>query len=444
MAMEAIRRITPESAPHSDRGSRPGVQYAAACLSGDYENERRWLSFDLLMGRVGRHHPWYDIMVANGVAECDLDRLSEHPFSPDIIGINHYLTSDRYLDEDLARYPACFHGGNGTSCLCRHGCGAGSGCYSRSRLRSPAREASARYGRPLALTEVHNGSTRDESCDGSTRHGGERSVRGKDGVDIRAFTVWALAGGIDWPSSSPNAKASMKPGVLDIALRLRGGRHSRGPCASSRFPVSSPIRWRVRPAGGSARTRFHREPTLHPEPIAASGQGSFAAAPILIAGAGGTLARVLARACDARGLSYRALLRSEMDIADLDRVRAIVSELKPWAIINAAGYVRPSDAERERPKCMRENIEGAAVLAEIAACEALPFVTFSSDLVLDGDRGYPYGESHTPAPRCVYGESKAIAELMVTNAHPKALIVRTAAFFGPPIQPTSRMVFSND
>ena len=31
---------------------------------------------------------------------------------PDIIGINHYVTSERFLDERLDRYPPHTHGGN--------------------------------------------------------------------------------------------------------------------------------------------------------------------------------------------------------------------------------------------------------------------------------------------------------------------------------------------
>jgi dTDP-4-dehydrorhamnose reductase len=58
-------------------------------------------------------------------------------------------------------------------------------------------------------------------------------------------------------------------------------------------------------------------------------------------------------------------------------------------------------------------------------------VTFSSDLVFDGKTGEPYLETAKPSPVNVYGTSKAAAESMVLAGSPDALVVRTAAFFGP-------------
>ena len=54
------------------------------------------------------------ILLAHGVSEeSDLEFFLEGDGAPDIIGINHYLTSERYLDERLARFPEHHWGGNG-------------------------------------------------------------------------------------------------------------------------------------------------------------------------------------------------------------------------------------------------------------------------------------------------------------------------------------------
>jgi len=58
-------------------------------------------------------------------------------------------------------------------------------------------------------------------------------------------------------------------------------------------------------------------------------------------------------------------------------------------------------------------------------------VTFSSDLVFDGTKRAPYVESDSPAPLNAYGRAKRAAELEVLAQDPRALVVRTAAFFGP-------------
>jgi dTDP-4-dehydrorhamnose reductase len=153
--------------------------------------------------------------------------------------------------------------------------------------------------------------------------------------------------------------------------------------------------------------------------------------PILISGANGTLGRAFARICERRNLACHVLTRQEMDITDPASVEAAIVRFKPWAIINAGGYVRVDDAEREFERCMRENTQGPTILALAAIRHGLRFMTFSSDLVFDGTLGRPYAESDAPAPLGVYGRSKLEAERRVLDSDPQALVIRTSAFFGP-------------
>ena len=53
------------------------------------------------------------MLVDAGVPQASLARLRDGIAPPDVIGINHYLTSDRFLDQDAQRYPPEFAGGNG-------------------------------------------------------------------------------------------------------------------------------------------------------------------------------------------------------------------------------------------------------------------------------------------------------------------------------------------
>jgi dTDP-4-dehydrorhamnose reductase len=152
---------------------------------------------------------------------------------------------------------------------------------------------------------------------------------------------------------------------------------------------------------------------------------------ILITGATGTLGRAFARICDSRGLPYRLTTRADLDIADQESVRSVLANPDIWAVINTAGYVRVDDAEREPDRCRRENSDGPATLAAVCAERGLPFVTFSSDLVFDGRQTTPYIEDDPVGPLNVYGQTKAEAEERVLAAWPKALVIRTSAFFGP-------------
>ncbi|MDP8922485.1 MAG: SDR family oxidoreductase [Chloroflexota bacterium] len=153
--------------------------------------------------------------------------------------------------------------------------------------------------------------------------------------------------------------------------------------------------------------------------------------PLAINGATGTLGRAFARICEVRAIPYRLLRRQDMDIAELDSVARLLDAVRPWAVVNTAGFVRVDDAERERDACFRENARGPAVLAEACASRGVRLVTFSSDLVFDGTKGAPYVEQDVPNPLNVYGASKAEAERRVLAALPSALVLRTSAFFGP-------------
>jgi hypothetical protein len=70
--------------------------------------------------------------------------------------------------------------------------------------------------------------------------------------------------------------------------------------------------------------------------------------PLVIIGARGTLGKAFARLCEVRGIPYHLLTRQEMDIAHPVTVDMVLTELQPWAVINAVGYVRVDNAEREQ------------------------------------------------------------------------------------------------
>jgi len=434
LAMRAIRQITPHArlVQTEDMGktySTPHLRYQA-----DLENQRRWLSLDLLFGRVDRSHPWHEICLRHGITEDELEFFLKWDGAPDIIGINHYPTSERFLDEDMHRYPECFHGGNhlhpldGATRLDHYA------DVEALRMDIPAEELGSkarlsevweRYRHPIAVTEAHHGSTREEQVRWLMEvWQGVHDLR-EAGADIRAVTVWSLLGAVDWNSLLVARSGFYEPGAFDI----------RGP-----MPRLTAI---GRAAESLARTGTFEHPVLdqqgwwrregrhyHP-PAARAAAPPRSFRPILITGATGTLGRAFARLCERRGLDHVLLSRGEMDVSDPVSVDAALGRHRPWAVINAAGYVRVGDAARERDMCFRANASGAEAIAHACARLGLPMVTFSSDRVFDGSLGRPYLESDPVCPACVYGESKAEAEQRVAKAHPGALIVRTSAFFGP-------------
>jgi len=153
------------------------------------------------------------------------------------------------------------------------------------------------------------------------------------------------------------------------------------------------------------------------------------AAPVLIAGATGTLGQALARACRLRGLSYVLTDRRQMPLDDADAIAAVMALHRPWAVINAAGWVRVDDAELDPHGCRQANTIGAVNLARAALEAGAHYTSFSSDLVFGGQLDRPYVESDCTKPLNVYGLTKEAAERQVLALGGQALMVRTAAFF---------------
>ncbi|WP_216859178.1 SDR family oxidoreductase [Hymenobacter citatus] len=152
--------------------------------------------------------------------------------------------------------------------------------------------------------------------------------------------------------------------------------------------------------------------------------------PLLITGGNGTLGHAFRLICEIRGIATISLSRAELDITDASAIAAALRLHKPWAVVNAAGYVRVNAAETDATQCYRENTLGPTLLAQACAARQVPLLTFSSDLVFDGKQRRAYLEHDPARPLNVYGHSKLQAEQAVLAYHPKALVVRSSAFFG--------------
>jgi dTDP-4-dehydrorhamnose reductase len=171
-------------------------------------------------------------------------------------------------------------------------------------------------------------------------------------------------------------------------------------------------------------------PGIRPRAAAIQTRGQRARAVAHFSFSAGTLGRAFARICRGRALDYVLLGHCDVDIADLQQVEATILREEPWAVINAAGYVRLDAAEHEPARCRRGNTIGAELLARTCARHGLPLATFSSDLVFDGAATRPYVESDPVGPLSVYGKCKADAERLVVAVHAHALVVRTSTLFG--------------
>ncbi|HKY50333.1 MAG TPA: family 1 glycosylhydrolase, partial [Candidatus Limnocylindria bacterium] len=218
LAMREIRRVNPAArfVCTEDLGrtfSTPRLAYQA-----DFENERRWASIDLLSGRLRPSSAFSDWALAGGVTEADLEWFSENACAPDLVGLNHYPTSQRYLDERVDGYPGWSHGGNGRDAYADVEAvrARGAGIASIGEL---LREAWQRYGRPVAVTECHIWSTREQQLRWVVDAWSEAHAARTSGVDVRAVTIWALLGTFDWDRLVTAEGTHYESGVFDVRGR---------------------------------------------------------------------------------------------------------------------------------------------------------------------------------------------------------------------------------
>lgn len=147
----------------------------------------------------------------------------------------------------------------------------------------------------------------------------------------------------------------------------------------------------------------------------------------LITGAAGMLGRDLQRALAGRDVT--ALTRADLDVTDLEAVRAAVRGHD--AVINASAYTKVDDAETHEDQAYAVNATGTQNLAIAAAEVGAKFVTISTDYVFRGDATAPYAEDAPLDPLNAYGRTKAAGEELALAAHPGGTyIVRTAWLYG--------------
>jgi len=435
LAMAAIRRVNPAARlVQTDDISRT---YGTEAMSGvvDFYNERRWLAWDLLCGRVGPDHPLWDYLLESGAAAADVLWFAEHPCPPDVIGVNYYVTSERWLDHRVERYPDRPRGGAPD--------GEFVDIESVRVLAMPApaiasllQETWQRYGIPVAVTEAHIDAGREDQLRWLLEIWRAALSARAAGADVRAVTAWSLLGSFDWNCLLGECRGYYEPGPFDVraprprptALAALIAELGAGREAS--HPVLKGEGWWRRADRFIAKPIVPRTAVTTLAGFRALAPGDDVA-PILVSGASGTLGQAFATICARRNIACRLLDRAALDIADPTSVAAAIERWRPWAIVNASGYVRIDDAESERERCLRENALGPAVLADACAGAGIRLVTFSSDQVFDGRGDRPRVESDLPAPLNVYGASKADGEREALARCPAAMVVRASAFFGP-------------
>ena len=362
LAMGEIRKVNPGArlVQTEDLGfthATPPMTEQAA-----FENTRRWITWDLLCGMVGRDHPLWR-RICNWGLEGRLHAILDDPCPPDVIGFNHYLSSERLLDHRVELYPECVRGGDGR------------GPYVnieavRTVKGGPIGVATLleqtweRYGREIVITECHNGCTREEQVrwfDEVWRSAEQARTRG---VRVTAVTAWGLLGSYDWNRLLAEEAGHYEPGVFDLRLGephptamaplLRDLAAGREPD----LPALKGLGWWRR------EDRFFDQVVdlPHPCPIAPRVDHHLdQVRPLLIVGPDSDVTAALEAACAHRNLACEWMPVSACQTETGPRRLAdLLPIVEPWAVINLVGP------------------QGCAAVAAVASEAGLPVLTWSA------------------------------------------------------------------
>ena len=215
LSMQAIRRVNPASPAGANR--RHGVHPSHRGLALPSRLRERTSLAQL--GSAGRQSvaksPTLSLLAVRGCHRARARIFLEHPCPPDIIGINYYVTSERFLDNRLHLYPPGSVGGNHRERyvdveavrVCAEG------------LLGPAailKAAHGRYRRPVVISEAHMACSVAQQASWLSYVWSAALEARRRGADVRAVTAWALLGAYGWDRLVTQACGQYEPGALSI------------------------------------------------------------------------------------------------------------------------------------------------------------------------------------------------------------------------------------
>lgn len=112
-------------------------------------------------------------------------------------------------------------------------------------------------------------------------------------------------------------------------------------------------------------------------------------------------------------------------VDSLDQLQALISEVKPVAVVNCIGLIKQQPDAKKAIPSIRINALFPHQVAEIARKAGSRMIHFSTDCVYSGQTGN-YSENDPTDPQDLYGKSKALGEV----SDPGCLTIRSS-IIGP-------------
>ena len=151
---------------------------------------------------------------------------------------------------------------------------------------------------------------------------------------------------------------------------------------------------------------------------------------ILVTGANGQLGWELGQLVKSYpAFKFVFVDRSQLDLSLPDTFEEIIHAIKPNCIVNTAAYTAVDKSETEKALAYTVNATAVLELARLSKALAIPFITYSTDYVFNGEANQPYLSSTKMDPVNYYGSTKAAGETLAMEANEQTIVIRTSWVF---------------
>ena len=153
---------------------------------------------------------------------------------------------------------------------------------------------------------------------------------------------------------------------------------------------------------------------------------------VMVTGGAGQLGYDVIKELQKRGYKdIYAPTSEELDLTQKELVDKAMKEYKPDLVIHCAAYTAVDNAEDDKEKAGKVNIDATKYIAENCKELGSKLIYISTDYVFDGskDLSEVYEVSDETNPQSVYGLTKLMGEKAALS-NPKTFIVRTSWVFG--------------
>ena len=152
---------------------------------------------------------------------------------------------------------------------------------------------------------------------------------------------------------------------------------------------------------------------------------------VFVTGVKGQLGYDVVNELEKRGHTAVGVDIDELDITDAAAVEAMLTEVKPDAVIHCAAWTAVDAAEDNIEKCRLVNAGGTDNIAKVCKALDCKMMYISTDYIFDGEGTRPWEpDDPVTTPLNVYGLTKYEGEEAVMKNVEKFFIVRIAWVFG--------------